>query len=704
MMATRRPSFPIVRTDDMALNSFADAVRESLERMTGQRGDPMERMVTLGDLKAMGFDVSGALAQRGNQAALSQGLTQPTASTTITVDADAMARDIYNTSLFQNLIASFDNPDRFAFTQDQLRKEMIAGIAGEAAKRKTGITSVENVIIDATREFASRMDEITARFADTAAGVRQLSFAYADADRAIASNVTQVQAQIAGVAVPTSAIYSTLFANLAALKAALPTGTIGTYYKVINPVSGQPDILYKWNGTAYEVAGQGTTATGYFAGVEQILRASADRTTGAEARATLKLTAGKAIAGYDISTTSNLAGVTTSEFVIQADTFAVVPSGYANTGPIDVRYVPFGVDLTGIYMNSDVRIDGDLLVTGSIKSGKLGTGAVGPTNFATGIEPITIVSSVPLSKVTNTIFNTADGKMYRWNGSAYVASIPASDLAGAITSTQITDGAITTPKMTANSISGSVIAAGTLTADKIEANSITAGQIRAGAISASELSADAIDGKTITGATVRTAAANQRVVMDASGMKAWNSSGALTFDLATSGSAQFYATSVAAIEAFGSAGVGCISGVNSSTGYGLYGSSVGGFGVVGVGGSGAAACGGAFWGTGFGAATYLAATVSGITYGIHTAGIIKSVVPSPFAPIDVASTVMCPKLTSEALGDGTFRYKLSGVNTSGSSTVTFSGTNKPGATSGANCTWLKLMIDSTAFWVPVWND
>ena len=130
--------------------------------------------------------------------------------------------------------------------------------------------------------------------------------------------------------------------------------------------------------------------------------------------------------------------------------------------------------------------------TAAVSGGDITAGTLQTAAFASSIEPVTIVSSVPGTKSTNSIFNTSDGKLYRWNGTSYVASGATTDLSGQITGTQITDGAITTAKMTANSINGDRITAGTLDASKIVADSITAGQIAAGAISTDELAANSV--------------------------------------------------------------------------------------------------------------------------------------------------------------------------------------------------------------------
>jgi hypothetical protein len=127
-------------------------------------------------------------------------------------------------------------------------------------------------------------------------------------------------------------------------------------------------------------------------------------------------------------------------------------------------------------------------IAGQVQSGNIASGAVQVAAFASGIEPVTIVSAVPGVLSTKTIFNTTDGKLYRWNGSAYVASVAAVDISGQITTTQITDNSISTAKLQANSVTASIIAANAVTASEIAANAVTAGKIAAGAVSATEIS------------------------------------------------------------------------------------------------------------------------------------------------------------------------------------------------------------------------
>ena len=110
-------------------------------------------------------------------------------------------------------------------------------------------------------------------------------------------------------------------------------------------------------------------------------------------------------------------------------------------------------------------------------------------------------------------------------------------------------------------IPGVLIEDGAVTADKIFANSINTGHLQAGAVTATVLDANAINGKTITGATIRTAASGARVQMDAAGisqitstgsvLSQWTASG-FSFRTATSGRrVEFNGDGIAAYDALG---------------------------------------------------------------------------------------------------------------------------------------------------------
>jgi len=175
----------------------------------------------------------------------------------------------------------------------------------------------------------------------------------------------------------------------------------------------------------------------------------------------------------------------------------------------------FGNSTTNITYNGNVlSLNGNIVGASNIVNG-----AISIDKFATGLEPVTIVTSVPNTKSTSSIFNSTDGKLYRWNGTSYVASVLAADvtgqlsdsqladiaaakLTGQITSTQITDSAISTAKLAAGAITAAKIAANTITANEIAANAITAGQIAANTITASQIAANTITASQIAANTI----------------------------------------------------------------------------------------------------------------------------------------------------------------------------------------------------------
>lgn len=106
-------------------------------------------------------------------------------------------------------------------------------------------------------------------------------------------------------------------------------------------------------------------------------------------------------------------------------------------------------------------------------------GVLKDINFPTNLRPIEVVSALPTTGnfQGRVVFRTTDNKLYRRTGNAWTAAVPAGDVTGQITSTQISDSAITTPKLAANAVE----------AGNIATNAIYAGAIQAGAVAASKM-------------------------------------------------------------------------------------------------------------------------------------------------------------------------------------------------------------------------
>lgn len=133
-------------------------------------------------------------------------------------------------------------------------------------------------------------------------------------------------------------------------------------------------------------------------------------------------------------------------------------------------------------------------------------GAISLTKFASSIEPVTIVSSVPGTKSTETIFNTTDAKLYRWDGSSYTAAVPTTDLSGTIDTAQIEDSAITAVKIGTAAVETAKIANFAIKKEQIASGAVVTAKIAGLAVTANEIAANAIiAGKIDTGAVTAAA-------------------------------------------------------------------------------------------------------------------------------------------------------------------------------------------------------
>lgn len=152
----------------------------------------------------------------------------------------------------------------------------------------------------------------------------------------------------------------------------------------------------------------------------------------------------------------------------------------------------------------------------AVATADISAGAVTAAAFASTIRPVEIVSALPSTGnfAGRIVFLTTDNKLYRYDGSAWTAAVPAVDvtgtltnaqiadlaaakLTGQITTTQITDSAISTAKIAAGAVTTATLAASAVTAGTIAANAVTAAKIDAGAVTTAKLAAGAVTADTI---------------------------------------------------------------------------------------------------------------------------------------------------------------------------------------------------------------
>jgi len=111
--------------------------------------------------------------------------------------------------------------------------------------------------------------------------------------------------------------------------------------------------------------------------------------------------------------------------------------------------------------------------------------SLGPDKFLPGTEPVTVIAdNKPLPTVKSTSSIVWKGKLYRWDGTKYVSSVDAGDIAGKITDQQIAD--MSAAKLTGE-IAGTQIADNAIQTPHLAAGSVATEKIAAGAVVASKL-------------------------------------------------------------------------------------------------------------------------------------------------------------------------------------------------------------------------
>lgn len=111
--------------------------------------------------------------------------------------------------------------------------------------------------------------------------------------------------------------------------------------------------------------------------------------------------------------------------------------------------------------------------------------SIGPDKFLLGTEPVTVIAdNKPLPTVKSTSSIVWKGKLYRWDGTEYVSSVDADDIAGKITDQQIAD--MSAAKLTGE-IAGTQIADNAIQTPHLAAGSVATEKIAAGAVIASKL-------------------------------------------------------------------------------------------------------------------------------------------------------------------------------------------------------------------------
>lgn len=300
------PGLPRVNTGNPALDRWIVAVTERLEVREGTRGNPAEQVVLQRDMRAMGLSGPPLHVTGSVGGAAGDILVARPDGTYARLSVDAFGDAVRRTSVYKELIRSIDDPNRFDDVPVVVRELLQSSLADEAQKRGADIRLLESKQQSDTDSLAYTVKTVTAAVGQAAAGIRELDYASADANRATAGRFLTLQSRINNFS---------------------PDGLPGT------------------------------------ATLEQMFKTVADKTTGLEASYFLKVqvdAGGKRkIAGFGISATSDPTGAQNSAFIVLADKFAVVTPSDVISDPLNppADRIPFGVDASGVFINGKVRIN-----------------------------------------------------------------------------------------------------------------------------------------------------------------------------------------------------------------------------------------------------------------------------------------------------------------------------------------------------------
>jgi len=311
---------------------------------------------------------------------------------------------------------------------------------------------------------------------------------------------------------------------------ALTGGTINGWTSDIPATDGNP----LWSITALASSNTSTAsiAAASFTAPAKVMQDGATGTAGTSALSivvTKKSVSLPAYANGDVTDFSPATGQLTvylgNTDVTASATLSATASGC--TGTINTATnTPVSSQPKGYYRVTAMSADTATLTLTATYSGQTLTEVFALSKAKGGYE---IVGALPSTNLFEgrVVYLTTDDKLYRYTGSAWTAAVPAVDLTGTITTTQITDGAISTPKIAANAVTASEIAANAVTATAIATDAVTANKIQAGAVTAAKISVTQLDAISATIGTLRTATSGARTEIRDNVIKVYDSSNVL---------------------------------------------------------------------------------------------------------------------------------------------------------------------------------
>ncbi len=199
---------------------------------------------------------------------------------------------------------------------------------------------------------------------------------------------------------------------------------------------------------------------------------------------------------------------TSAELVTGSYTFITGGTTNANAAYTMVTPAPITLGTSIITWNLFSQVTQILAsnILGQIVSAQIADSAINTAKFAAGLTPVEILGTLPVSGnfAGRQVFLTTTSKLYRYNGSAFTAATPTTDLTGQIAAGQVAANAITAGTIAANAVTAGTIQAGAVNTDQLAAGAITTAKIYAGAVDTNALAANSITGTKIQAGTITT--------------------------------------------------------------------------------------------------------------------------------------------------------------------------------------------------------
>lgn len=434
---------------------FAEGIKENLDVMLGHRGDPLQRAVTFQDL----LDANIIELARGINLFNSTNDIVPVVNDIPNLDIPPAPTSLQASGAFQNIILTWNLSLYKGHSFVEVLRHTSDSIS--SATMVAQVSGFTGVYADPVGSGATFYYWVRAVNENSVLGPLNSS---TGTQGQTAPDVSFLLTTLAN-AITTSELASSLSTPIAKID------PLGTFTGFSSSYSG--DSLLTRMGAVETTAGNAATSAQLSS--EQTTRASADSAlsssittlqstvgtnstsistqassiNGLEAKYVVKIDNNGAVAGYGLASTANSAGNIVSEFIVNADRFAIMRGG-SNTTAASVPFVvqTSSTNLNGVTVPAGVYMTDGFIKNGSIVNAKIGNAAIDNAKIA----------NLDAQKITTGVLNTSRLNI---DGS----TLTADPNTGALQVNQLNANVITSGSISATVMTGTTVYANRLEGD-----------------------------------------------------------------------------------------------------------------------------------------------------------------------------------------------------------------------------------------------